>query len=162
MNADAFRHLYQYHFSENRKTWIDYIMQLSDQQFTQVHDYPIGSVRDQIIHMMNVDRVWFWSLQGLDDFKEFSASDFQNREMIRTEWDYIESKMQAYLADLTDSALLQKPFSEGEDEPLILWQVLLHVANHGTDHRAQVLRLLYDLGIKTTSQDYVFYIMENL
>jgi uncharacterized damage-inducible protein DinB len=35
--------------------------------------------------------------------------------------------------------------------------VLLQVANHGTDHRAQVLRLLKDLGIKTVSQDYIFY-----
>jgi len=35
--------------------------------------------------------------------------------------------------------------------------VLLHVANHGTDHRAQVLR---DMGVETTSQDYVFYSYE--
>jgi uncharacterized damage-inducible protein DinB len=38
-----------------------------------------------------------------------------------------------------------------------MWQVLLHVVNHGTDHRAQTLRLLNDLGIKTVSQDYIFY-----
>jgi uncharacterized damage-inducible protein DinB len=35
--------------------------------------------------------------------------------------------------------------------------VLLQVANHGTDHRAQLLRLLNDLGVKTVSQDYIFY-----
>ena len=27
-----------------------------------------------------------------------------------------------------------------------------HVVNHGTDHRAQLLRLLNELGVKTTSQ----------
>jgi uncharacterized damage-inducible protein DinB len=68
--------------------------------------------------------------------------------------------MRTYLATLQDSMLLQKPFSEGEDKDLILWQVLLHVGNHGTDPRAQLLRLLNDLGVKTGPQDFVFYAYE--
>jgi uncharacterized damage-inducible protein DinB len=58
--------------------------------------------------------------------------------------------------------LFDKPFPDGEDRDLILWQVLLHVVNHGTDHRAQVLRFLNDLGVETTSQDYKFYVYDNL
>jgi uncharacterized damage-inducible protein DinB len=38
--------------------------------------------------------------------------------------------------------------------------VLLHVVNHGTDHRAQLLRTLNDLGLDTTAQDYIFYCYE--
>ena len=70
--------------------------------------------------------------------------------------------MRDYLAKLRDDMLFEKPFSEGEDQDLILWQVLLHVVNHGTDHRAQILRLLNDLGVKTESQDYIFYVYDNL
>ncbi|MBK7915376.1 MAG: hypothetical protein IPJ94_03790 [Chloroflexi bacterium] len=45
--------------------------------------------------------------------------------------------------------LFDKPIVEPEeDKDLVVWQVLLHVANHGTDHRAQLLRLLNDLGVK--------------
>jgi hypothetical protein len=36
----------------------------------------------------------------------------------------------------------------GEDEDLLVWQVPLQVNNHGADHRAQVLWLLNDLGVK--------------
>jgi uncharacterized damage-inducible protein DinB len=36
--------------------------------------------------------------------------------------------------------------------------VLIHVANHGTDHRAQLLALLNQLGVKTFPQDYFFFI----
>jgi len=50
--------------------------------------------------------------------------------------------MRDYLAGLRDDMLFEKPFAEGEDKDLILWQVLLQVGTHGTDHRAQVLRLL--------------------
>jgi uncharacterized damage-inducible protein DinB len=42
-----------------------------------------------------------------------------------------------------------------------VWQVLLHVANHAMDHRAQLLRALHDLGVETKSQDYIFYVYEN-
>jgi uncharacterized damage-inducible protein DinB len=63
---------------------------------------------------------------------------------------------------LRDHMLFEKPFTDGEDPDLMLWQALLHVANHGTDHRAQILRLLNDLGVKTTSQDYIFYIYNHI
>ena len=35
MNANAFRHFYEYHFAENRKIWDRYITPLSQEQFTQ-------------------------------------------------------------------------------------------------------------------------------
>jgi uncharacterized damage-inducible protein DinB len=31
------------------------------------------------------------------------------------------------------------------------------MVNHGTDHRAQILRLLYDLGAPTFEQDMIIY-----
>jgi uncharacterized damage-inducible protein DinB len=42
----------------------------------------------------------------------------------------------------------------------MVWQVLIHVVNHGTDHRAQILRILHDFGLKTTSQDFIFYVYD--
>ena len=69
--------------------------------------------------------------------------------------------MRDYLAKLRDDMLFEKPFAEREDKDLILWQVLLHVANQGTGHRSQLLRLLNDLGAKTVSQDYIFYVYEH-
>ena len=71
--------------------------------------------------------------------------------------------MRDYLTELRDDMLFDKPIEEPEDDKdLIVWQVLLHVVNHGTDHRTQLLRLLNDLGVKTESQDYIFYVYENL
>jgi uncharacterized damage-inducible protein DinB len=70
--------------------------------------------------------------------------------------------MHAYLAALQDGDLFSTPITEPEeDKDLIVWQVLLHVVNHGTDHRAQILRQLHDLGLKTTSQDYIFYVYDH-
>jgi uncharacterized damage-inducible protein DinB len=161
MNADAFRHFYNYHFTENRNIWNSYVAQLSDEQFAQDVNYSHGSVRDQIVHLMSADDTWFSGLRGIEIPELLNPADFPDRESIRVYWDNIEQNMREYLAKLQDDMLFEKPL-DGEDKDLILWQVLLHVANHGTDHRAQLLRLLSDLGVKTTSQDYIFYVYDNL
>lgn len=161
MNADAFRHFYSYHFNENRTIWDTYIMPLTQKQFVQPVDYSIGSVRNQVVHMMNVDDIWFSPLRGLEFPDWLDPDDFNDRRVIRAHWDEVEKQMRDYLATLRDDMLFEKPFPEGEDENLILWQVLLHVVNHGTDHRAQLLRVLHDLGAKTVSQDYIFYVYDH-
>jgi uncharacterized damage-inducible protein DinB len=161
MNADAFRHLYAYHFAENRKLWDSYIIPLSDEQFTHQVAYSHGSVRDQVVHLMSVDAAWFSGLRGDPPPPEFAHDDVAARPIIRARWDGVEQRMRAYLADLRDEMLFARPFSEGEDKELVLWQVLLHVVNHGTDHRAQLLRVLNDLGVETMWQDYIFYAYDN-
>ena len=163
MNVEAFRHFYDYHFAENRKIWESYVSQLSPEQFTQAMDYSHGSVRDQIVHLIDCDEGWFSSLRGVEPPEPLEPAELEDRQRIRARWDKVEQDMRAYLAGLQDEMLLDRPIKEPEeDKDLILWQVLLHIVNHGTDHRAQLLRLLNDLGIKTEYQDYIFYVYENL
>jgi uncharacterized damage-inducible protein DinB len=161
MNANAFRHFYGYHFAENRKLW-DIITSLSQEQFIQAVNYSHGSVRNQIVHLISADETWFCELRGVEIPESLDPADYNDREVIRAHWDGVERAMQEYLSKLRDEMLFEKPVAEGEDKDLILWQVLLHVANHGTDHRAQLLRMLHDLGIKTASQDYIFYVYDHL
>ncbi len=162
MNADAFRHIYNYHFSENRKLW-ENAASLSQEQFTQHVDYSRGSVRDQIAHLMDCDETWFSELAGLEPSSPLAPADLDDRNILRARWNTIEKLMRDYLANLQDDMLFSTPIQEPEeDKDLIVWQVLLHVVNHGTDHRAQLLRVLNDMGVKTTSQDYIFYVYENM
>lgn len=164
MDVAAFRHFYEYHFTENRTLWERYVMQLSAAQFTQPVTYSHGSVRDQIVHLIDVDDVWFSELRGVVPAEPLPSvpvdgDHTRDRAIIRAHWDRVEQQMRAYLAELRDDQLHDRPIQEPEeDKNLIVWQVLLHVVNHGTDHRAQLLRFLNDLGIKTTAQDYIFYV----
>ena len=162
MDANAFRHFYEYHFAENRKILDTVITSLSHEQFTQHVGYSQGAVQDQIVHIMSVDDTWFSGLRGVDIPEPLNSAYFDDPEIIRSHWQNVEQNMREYLAELRDDRLFEKPFAEGEDKDLILWQVLLHVVNHGTDHRAQLLRILNDLGVKTAPQDYIFYVYDNL
>lgn len=162
MNADAFRHFYNYHFAENRKIW-KHVASLTHAQFTQEIGYSKGSIREQVIHLIDAETMWFSELRGVQPPEPIPPTEHDDRETIHTYWDNEKQNIRAYLATLTDDMLFTKPIEEPEeDQVLITWQVLLHVANHATDHRAQILRALNDFGVKTIYQDYIFYVYENL
>jgi len=162
MNASAFRYLYEYHFTENRRVWEECVMPLSHEQFTQKATYSLGSVRDQVIHLVDVEETWFSELRGVQSSEPLPAASHDDRSDLRARWDRVEQGMREYLAHLRDEMLFATPITEpAEDMGLITWQVLLHVVNHATDHRAQLLRLLHDLGVKTTSQDLIFYVYDH-
>ncbi|HEY1012844.1 MAG TPA: DinB family protein [Herpetosiphonaceae bacterium] len=154
MDANAFRHVFDYHFAENRALWDSAVASLSDAQFAQNSAYSHGSVRDQLIHMISVDEAWFSGLRGVELGEPEPVGD---RQSIRAYADRVEAEIRAYLGGLRDEMLLTKPIEDGEDKDLAVWQMLFQVINHGTDHRAQLLRLLNDLGITTSAQDYIFY-----
>lgn len=96
MNADAFRHFYEYHFAQNRKVWDAHITPLSPERFTQDVKYSHGSVRDQVVHLMSVDDMWFSQLRGAD-FPEPLPVDIVDRGLIRAHWDDVERRMRDYL-----------------------------------------------------------------
>ena len=137
-------------------------MALSYEQFTQKIDYSHGSVRSQVVHLMEAEHIWFSELLGVQTIEPFPPADFDDRPLIRLHWDSVEQQMHEYLAKLHDGMLFQRPITNNdEDKDLILWQVLIHVVNHATDHRAQLLRILHDFGLKTGPQDYIFYVYDH-
>ncbi len=152
MTADAFRRLYDYHLALNRRLWDECIAPLTAEQFRQPVSYSVGSVRNQVMHMMNMEERWFCGLRGAAVPGILNPVYFGTAAKVRARWDAIETDMRAYLAALTDDALRQ-PF----DDRLATWEVLWHVLNHSTDHRAQTLVALAALGVPTFAQDYALY-----
>ncbi len=152
MLAESIRTYYQYHFHINRKLWDDIVSQLSDEQFTEELHYSVGSVRNQVVHIMETDYRWFSELAG-DPLPPYSDPEvYPTREKVREMWDEIEAMMHTYLDGLTDEAAAQ-PF-----EGITVWQSLLHVVSHGMDHRAQLMAMLNQKGIETFPQDYALYL----
>jgi uncharacterized damage-inducible protein DinB len=162
MDMRAFRQFYDYHFAENQKILTAYLPQLTEDQFNQDCHYSHGSVHHQIFHLLNVDDAWFSGLRDEPYPDQLSPQDFASPHALRSYAQQVEQKMRDYLESLTDEKLLEKPLpNNDEDKDLLLWQVLLHVVNHGTDHRAQILRQLNEFGVQTGPQDYIFYVYQN-
>ena len=92
MNANAFRHFYNYHFTENRKIW-NYVTSLPHEQFTQAVDYSRGSVRDQIVHLIDAEEMWFSELRVVEPSEPLPPADFDDRDTIRAHWDNVEQNI---------------------------------------------------------------------
>ena len=80
--------------------WDSCIASLPYEKFVQDVGYSHGSVREQIVHLMSVEEVWFSELQGIEPSEPLPSANFDDRENIRTHWDDIEKRMRNYLAEL--------------------------------------------------------------
>jgi uncharacterized damage-inducible protein DinB len=129
------------------------IMQLSDEQFVAEIDYSHGSIRNQVIHLTAVDGRWLRALLEAPSARQYSLEpvDYPTRSSAFAVWEETADALQGYVANLTERELQRIP----RGLPGQVWQVLLHLVNHGTDHRAQILRALHDHGEPTFDQDWI-------
>ncbi|NPV74861.1 MAG: hypothetical protein HPY59_00655 [Anaerolineae bacterium] len=145
----------QYHDTLHRQLW-ESIMGLSDAQFVQEIPYSHGSIRNQMVHLTAVEGRWLRGLKGLPDARSYNPdpAGYPTRQSAYHLWQAGAQEWAAYAGALDEASLLY--ISPGMPGPA--WQVLLHVVNHGTDHRAQVLRALHDFGAPTFDQDLIFHL----
>lgn len=156
--------LWSYNLWANHKLW-GYVMALAGEQFERPSDYSIGSVHKQVIHMMDAESVWLARVRGTAPEIFHDAADFPTRESIRARWDAVEAAWQAYLNTLPDGDVqgVIEYFNQTKTQQFRtpLWEILAHVVNHATDHRAQVLALIHQLGGETGPQDLIAFTREH-
>lgn len=157
MNVETIRKLFNYHYEMYGRVW-DCIMHLSDEQFVQEVDYSIGSVRNHMVHMLSIDQRWVARIQGMP-LPEYSPELFKTRKEVRKEWDKAVNRIMNYINMLTEVELDRMlEFDFDKVYKAAVWMVLFHMANHGTDHRSQILRLLHDFGAPNIEHELMDYL----
>jgi uncharacterized damage-inducible protein DinB len=126
----------------------------------------MGSIRNQIIHLISSHRRWLYRLQCTELPQHLSFTDFPIKTSVKTEWDSAKSEMLGYVNSLTQYALDKKIEYQLRRGSIVAtssrWEILLHLFNHSTDHRSQILALLnMKFAIDTPEQDLIFYLWEN-
>jgi uncharacterized damage-inducible protein DinB len=147
--------LFNYHYDLWERVW-ESILTLSEAQFQQPVGYSHGSLHHQMLHAAVVDKRWLLGIKGDLAARHFqlNPADYPTRPLVKAVWDATAGEMQAYITALDEDILASKPARMSEP----VWQILLHVANHGTDHRAQILRILHDFEAPTFDQDFIIYL----
>jgi uncharacterized damage-inducible protein DinB len=141
--------LLSYHAASNRRLWEHLLTHLTDEQFIQPVDYAFGSIRSQVVHMAATDRYWLHDIQS-KPITGLEPDDYPTRASFSPVWESIQGALLEYVGSLTDRDLAEVPGGLME----VRWEAFVHVANHGTDHRAQVLSMLHTLGAPTFEQDF--------
>ena len=149
------RTLTDYNYALQRRMW-ESIFHLSDEQFVLEIPYSHGSVRNQVVHLARTDGRFLRALQDDPGARSYNPdpAEYPTRAEANQLFETVAQEFQAYVHSMNDTNLERIPLGL----PGPTWQVLLHVANHGADHRAQVLRALHDFGAPTFDQDLVLYL----
>ena len=164
MNVRHYHRLFEYNHWANRRVW-ECVATLTEDQFRRHSDYSIGSIHEQVVHTMEVEWLFLQRVQGISPTTIAEGDQYPTREAIRQRWDSIISDWQTVLADLTDDSLDNSitftSFNGKTQRTMPLWELLSQMLNHSTDHRAQTLALIHQVGGKTQEQDFIFYAWEN-
>ncbi|PYQ25089.1 MAG: hypothetical protein DMF81_03550 [Acidobacteria bacterium] len=120
-----------------------------------------GSVAGTLVHAMWSEWIWLRRWKGESPRVMFDAADYPSVAGVRSRWDEVWSEQSAFLGSLTPQRL-REPLAylnvAGERWEYPLWQELLHVVNHGSYHRGQVVTLLRQSGKPAVTTDFlVFY-----
>ncbi len=112
---------------------------------------------------MWAEALWLRRIKGQDRIN-WTSDDFPTREAVIEQWKLVERDYQNYIADITQDELDREVsvYSQAYDQNYThpVAEVLIHVVNHGTDHRAQILRLIADSEGETFEQDMINYFRE--
>lgn len=161
MDVNSLRFLYEYNYWA-RDRILRQVEKLSPAQFLAASDYSRGSVRDTLVHVLSAEWVWRVRCQeGISPPALLDAGEFATCAALTERWRSEETRMRAYLADLTDAALpgvIHYRRTGGETQQDVLWHLLVHVVNHGTEHRSVLAERLTGYGFSPGDLDLIHFV----
>ncbi len=152
-SVEIIQTLIEYHTTTTRRVW-DSIEKMTDEQFLQDDAYSRGSIRNLMVHLASTDRRWLAGLKNLPDTGHLDFKDYPTRASGRAIFESVARELMDYVSGLTEAELEEVPAGM----PTSRAMVLMHLANHGTDHRATVLQKLTALGAPAFEQDFIFWL----
>jgi uncharacterized damage-inducible protein DinB len=161
MRTNEIKTIIDYNYWAFERVW-ESVCQLSEQQFVEQTDYSTGSIRNIVAHIMSANRNWMSRLLK-ESMPRLVYEDFVSLSQTKAKWDEMRKEFMGCLDSLTEEQLEETVDWElpvrGLKFSNLRWELLLHVATHATDHRAQILAILhYYFHVRTVEQDMIFYI----
>jgi uncharacterized damage-inducible protein DinB len=98
------------------------------------------SLGDILVHHLGASQRWRHGFQGSGESPSPEREPLPTIDELRDRWDAEWAAVDAWLPTVTDG------FVAHVHEGVPVWQMLVHVVNHGTQHRAEAAALLTPLG----------------
>jgi uncharacterized damage-inducible protein DinB len=168
MNIQDIKFIYEYNYWANRKI-LEAASTVTQEKFLDSAEFPFGiaqggSLRSTMLHVVDAEYGW----RGFFEFKKFgedlNADDFPTLKTLEKKFQEEEEAMRAWLDRITDDDINGK-VTYTNDEGILrtrtLWHCLLHVVNHGTQHRSEAAALLTRHDASPGDLDFTFFLIES-
>jgi len=162
MNQQDIALLYKYNQWANAKI-LNAASNLTSEQFLAPSSFPHGGLRGTLVHTLFAEWIWRHRWEGTSPVVRLKPEDFPTFESLRSRWADEEKLLMSFVDKVTDERLNSHFFytnTRGDPFERILWQVMVHVVNHGTQHRSEAAALLTDFGNSPGDIDLVYFLSE--
>lgn len=164
MNHEAIDLLFAYNTWANERI-LAAAEGLSDDEYrADVPGLSHGSIRATLTHLLAAEIIWRRRcLEGVSPTALLQAADLPTFAALRRHWAAEDAALRDGVAGLTDEALaapLAYKTTRGTPMEDMLWQILAHLVNHGTQHRAEAAVALTAFGCSPGDVDLIVYLRE--
>ncbi len=158
-NADALRTHLDYTTWASKRL-VDAASALAPEELTRDFGTSDHSVLGTLVHVYAADRIWLGRIRGNPPAKFLDPGKDLRIEVLRDDWPKLLEEWRAWAAGLTDDSIgARLPYKDikGNLYQTPIWQIVLHIVNHGTHHRGQVAGFLRVMGHPPPPLDLIAY-----
>lgn len=161
MNKSDILALIAYNFWANDRV-LSACSRLSPDEFTrEITPNPgWGSLRGTLVHALDAEYGWRSVLQAQDASEILEEADFTDVAALRTRWETECTAWQMYEAGLSEDTL-NKVYGKDPTTSPKVWQTVVHVVNHGTQHRSEAAAILTGYGQSPGELDFDTFLIEH-
>jgi len=121
------------------------------------------SVLGTLVHVFAADRIWLGRIQGNVPARFIDLEKDMHLPVLQSDWPALHEQWKTWAAGLTTESigsLISYKDLAGNPYQTPLWQIVLHVVNHGTHHRGQAAGFLRSMGKTPPPLDLIRYYRE--
>lgn len=164
MRVEEIAELWDYNYWANARV-LDAAGRLSQADLMAPADLSHGSIFGSLVHALAAE--WVWRLRCQENTSPDgvpTADDFATLQDLEARWEREEVSMRAYVSGLGDDELygiVDYTTTSGVPHTNVLWHLLVHVVNHGTQFRSEAATALTARGFSPGDLDFLAYLREN-
>jgi len=160
MNQNDILILYEYNYWANGRI-LAASAKVDATPYAAAGAFPYGGLRGTLVHTLDAEQSWRTFFQNRTWLPELTEAELPTLALLEARWRDEEIAMRGYLAGLSDDDLdthLRYTTDQGEKRERILWHCLLHVVNHGTQHRSEAAAILTSYNYSPGDLDFTVFL----
>ena len=154
--------LYKYNQWANAKI-LTAAADITTEQFLATATFPHGGLRGTLVHALSAEWIWRTRWEGSSPAFMLKAEQFPDFPSLQARWAEEKMRLMNFVDGMPEerlNATFDYTNTSGKPFSRVLWHAMLHLVNHGTQHRTEAAAMLTDLGHSPGDIDLIIFVNE--